>query len=73
MLPPGRFEQFEAEHRIILDNEVLWLAILVSDFAVHQTMASGLLKLTISEPCVERAFSRHKLVQSRLRVNISAE
>ena len=35
MLPPSRYEQFEAEHRIILDNEVLGLAILVSDFPVQ--------------------------------------
>ena len=36
-------------------------------------MANVLLKITISEACVERAFSRHKLVHSRLRANLRAE
>ena len=68
-----QFEQFEAEHRNIFDNEVLGLAILVNDIPVHQTMDNVLLKMTISEACVERAFFRHKLVHSRLRANLSAE
>ena len=73
MLPPARVEQCEAEHRIILYNEMLGQAFLDSDFPVHQTMANVLLKMTNFEACSERAFCRHKLVDSRIRANLSAE
>ena len=44
-----------------------------ANFRIHKTLANLILKVVVSEACVERAFSRHKLFHSNLRANLKAE
>ena len=43
------------------------------NFPVHKTSANLLLKMPVTEAAVERAFSRHKIVHTRLRANLKTK
>ncbi len=57
----------------IMHEEILGESLDVKQNPVHATIAKILLEVPVSEASVERAFSRHKLVHSRLRANLGAE
>ena len=49
------------------------LALMPNNYPVHQTLENLIKKFPVSEASVERAFSRHKLVHSRLRASLGVE
>ena len=44
--------------------------IVLDRFGLHRLLYNTLKKVSIGEAAVERAFSRHKLIHSRLRANL---
>ena len=64
ILSAKRFAQFEKERKDFNQAMILETELNYNEFPVHQSLADLRLKIPISEAAVERAFSRHKIVQS---------
>ena len=73
VLPSTNLEVFKAEATEIDDVKNLGQPVVPANFRIHKTLANLILKVVVSEACVERAFSRHKLFHSNLRANLKAE
>ena len=73
VLPSTNLEVFKAEATEIEDVKNLGQPVVPANFRIHKTLANLILKVVVSEACVERAFSRHKLFHSNLRANLKAE
>ena len=73
ILPESRYADFEKEKEEFCDTQVLEAPLNVSNFPVHKTSANLILKMPVTEAAVERAFSRHKIVHTRLRANLKTE
>ena len=73
ILPPARYEDFKAEETAIADCVILGQPLMPKNYPVHQALANLIKKFPVSEASVERAFSRHKLVHSRLRAGLGVE
>ena len=67
ILPPAIAET------AIADCVILGQPLMPNNYPVHQTLANLIKKFPVSEASVERAFSRHKLVHSRLRASLGVE
>ena len=73
VLPSTNLEVFKAEATEIEDVKNLGQPVVPANFRIHKTLANLILKVVVSEACVKRAFSRHKLFHSNLRANLKAE
>ena len=73
VLPSTNLEVFKAEATEIEDVKNLGQPVVPANFRIHKTLANLILKVVVSEACVERAFSRQKLFHSNLRANLKAE
>ena len=73
ILPESRYANFEKEKEEFCDTQVLEAPLNVTNFPVRKTSANLILKMPVKEAAVERAFSRHKIVQMRLRANLKTE
>ena len=73
LLPESRYADFQKEKEEFCDTQVLEAHLNVSNFPVHKTSANLILKMPLTEAAVERAFSRHKIVHTRLRANLKTE
>ena len=73
ILPESRYADFEKEKEEFCDTQVLEAPLNVSSFPVHKTSANFILKMPVTEAAVERAFSRHKIVHTRLPANLKTE
>ena len=72
VLPSTNLEVFKAEATEIEDVKNLGQPVVPANFRIHKTLANLTLKVVVSEACVERAFSRHKLFHSNLRANLKS-
>ena len=73
LLPSERFAAFikekdELKDLIVLGDETPNL----DNFPVHRTLTIIIKKVSMTEAAIERAFSRHGLVHTRLRANLAA-
>ena len=73
ILPESRSADFEKEKEEFCDTQVLEAPLNVSNFPVHKTSANLILEMPVIEAVVERAFSCHKIVHTRLRSNLKTE
>ena len=73
VLPSTNLEVFKAAATEIEDVKNLGQPVVPANFRIHKTLANLILKIVVSEACVERAFSRPKLFHSNLRANMKAE
>ena len=67
-LQPLEKECTELQQVLLFDSDIV-----PNRFPVHKTLASLVAGVTVSEAEVERAFSRHKLVHSKMRASLNAE
>lgn len=73
ILPSTKLETFKEEEMDLKDLCFLREEINLEKFPAHRFIVSLLKKISISEAAVERAFSRHKLIHTRLRANLKSE
>ena len=73
ILPESRTQSFAEEENSLQDMIFLGDTIDLDKCPVHRFILSLLKKISVAEAAVERAFSRHRLVHTRLRANLEAE
>ncbi len=73
VLPATKYTQFEEDVTRLRDAENLQLDLIKDDYQMLLTLSNLIEKFMISEASVERAFSKHKMLHSQLRANLSAE
>ena len=62
-----------SDNEELIDVENFGQPIEESNFPIHKTLVNTVLRIVMSEACVERAFSKHKIVHSNLRANLKAD
>ena len=73
ILTEEKYNQFMSENEELVDVENFGLPIEESNFPIHKTLANTVLRIVASEACVERAFSKYKMVHSNLRANLTSD
>ena len=72
VLPLTKLAEFKKKQEGLKDLEILEQTDCQNNFRIQRTVANIVLKVHISDSCVERAFSRHKLVNNNLAESLSA-
>jgi hypothetical protein len=73
LLPADKYTQFQSEMSDIQDIMTLGTSVVCENFPIHRTLSNLLMKMSVSEACVERAFSKHKLFHTNLRASLKSQ
>jgi hypothetical protein len=73
MLPDKRHSEYRIEKENVHDSLIMNESLPVESFPVHRTLINIIKRVAVTEASVERAFSAHKMLHSRLRANLSTE
>ena len=69
VLPSNKLDEYNYESVCLQDLICLGDSTIFDWFPIHQLLHNILKKIAMSEAAVERSFSRHRLIHSRLRAS----